>query len=112
VAVSEIEIPEFAELLAASSGGAAPVLIDVREADEYAAGHVAGARHIPLAEIPDHLDAFATDGPTYVICQAGGRSMSAAEFAAQHGRETVNVVGGTGAWIAAGHAVVVGDSPS
>lgn len=107
VPVPEIDIAEFADRLA---GGAR--VVDVREPDEYAAGHVPGADLVPLSTVPEHLDRFAGDGPTYVICQVGGRSMRAAEFAAGQGYDVVNVAGGTSAWIASGRDVIIGDTPS
>ena len=74
------------------------VLIDVREPDEWAAGHVPHAVHVPLGTVPDRLDAFSGD-PTYVMCKVGGRSLRACEFAAAHGHAVVNVSGGMLAWL-------------
>ena len=70
---------------------------------------------VPLGTVPDHVDAFTGDGPTYVICKSGGRSMRACEFLAGQGvdgLEVVNVAGGTLAWIASGRETVGGDQPS
>ena len=63
-----------------------------------------GAVLVPLGTVPDHVDAFTGDGPTYVICRSGGRSMRACEYVAAHldGVDVVNVAGGTLAWIAVG----------
>ncbi len=100
------------ELEAALKDGAR--LIDVREADEYADGHVAGAVHVALGSVADNLGAFGPadgDAPAYLICRSGGRSMRACEFLAQHGIEAVNVAGGTMEWIVSGRAVVVGSQP-
>lgn len=105
--ISEIEVSELAQRVAEGA-----LVIDVREPDEYAAGHVPGAKLVPLATVPDNLDAFNTDGPTYVICAVGGRSMRACEYAADHDLEVVNVAGGTKGWLAAGHEFVTGDSPT
>ncbi|WP_420453660.1 rhodanese-like domain-containing protein [Ilumatobacter sp.] len=81
--------------------GSDVVVVDVREDDEWASGHIAHARHVPLGTVPDRLDAF--DGePTYVVCKVGGRSARACEFAAAHGRDVVNVAGGMVAWADAG----------
>jgi rhodanese-related sulfurtransferase len=102
----EISLDELEILLASGAR-----LVDVRETEEYLAGHVAGAVHVALGTVPDHVDAFAGDGPTYVICQAGGRSMRAVQFLLEHGLDVVNVAGGTGAWIKSGRPVVVGSSP-
>ena len=101
VPISEIEVAALAERVAEGA-----LVIDVREPDEYRAGHVPGAQLMPLATVPDHLDRFRSDGPTYVICKSGGRSMRACEFAAGEGYDVVNVTGGTGAWIDSGDDVV------
>ncbi len=79
-------------------------LIDVREDDEWADGHVGHARHVVLGTVPDNLDAF-SGSPTYVMCKAGGRSMRACEFAAEQGHDVVNVAGGMLAWIDAGYEI-------
>lgn len=99
------------DALEAAIAAGAPV-VDVRESDEYEDGHVPSAVHVPLALVPDRLDAFADDTTTYVICRSGGRSRRAAEFAAAHGKAVVNVAGGTDAWIASGRTVVEGPSAS
>jgi rhodanese-related sulfurtransferase len=106
VPISEIEVSTLSARVAAGA-----LLIDVREPDEYSAGHVPGAQLMPLATVPDHLDLFRTDGPTYLICKSGGRSMRACEIAAGEGYDVVNVTGGTGAWIDSGYDVVIGDKP-
>jgi rhodanese-related sulfurtransferase len=106
VAIPEIDVDELAERLRSGAR-----LIDVREPDEYERGHVPGAVSVPLATVPDQLDVFAGDTPVYVICQAGGRSRRACEFAAAGGIDAVNVDGGTGAWIATGRETVAGDQP-
>jgi rhodanese-related sulfurtransferase len=108
--IHEIDVDALATQLAA--GGR---VVDVREPDEYAAGHVPGAVLVPLGTVPDHVDAFTGEGPTYVICKSGGRSMRACEFLADQGvdgLEVVNVAGGTMAWIASGRETVEGDRPS
>jgi rhodanese-related sulfurtransferase len=87
----------------------APVL-DVREPDEYENGHVPGAVHIPLGDVPDRLDEV-PEGDLLVICQGGGRSRKASEFLIAQGRTATNVAGGTGAWIESGRAVTTGSQP-
>jgi len=107
VAIAEIDIAEFADRLAEGVR-----VIDVREPDEYEAGHVPGAEPIPLGTVADHLDRFVADGTTYVICKSGGRSMRACELASSQGYDVVNVTGGTGAWIESGGETIQGDRPS
>ncbi len=104
--VPEIDIAEAARRHAAGT----PVL-DVREPDEYAEGHVPGAPLIPLATVPDRLDEIPVGGEVLVICKAGGRSRKAAELLREQGVDAVNIAGGTMAWIEAGERVVVGDQP-
>jgi rhodanese-related sulfurtransferase len=86
-------------------------LIDVREPDEYRTAHVAGARLIPLATVPEHLDALRDAAELTIICASGGRSRSAGEWLAEQGLSVVNVAGGTRGWIAAGLPVITGDQP-
>lgn len=100
MAIAEISIEDLDERVRAGAR-----LVDVREPDEYADGHVPGATSIPLDTVPDRVDAFVGDGPTYVICQAGGRSLRACEFLAEQGVEAINITGGTGAWKASGRAL-------
>ena len=74
-----------------------------------------GPCSIPLATVPDHVDAFTGDGTTYVICRSGARSMRACEHISAlglDGVDVVNVAGGTLAWQASGRATVGGDLPS
>jgi rhodanese-related sulfurtransferase len=106
-----MEVPEIdvADLARVRADGVA--LIDVREPDEYTAAHVPGATLVPLATVPDNLDRVPTDGPVYVICAKGGRSLKAAEFYRGQGIDAVNVAGGTTAWIDAGQPVSTGMEP-
>lgn len=83
------------------------VLLDVREDDEWAAGHAPSARHIPMSEFVARKEELGTpEGPVYVICRAGSRSAQVAQYLSQNGVEAVNVTGGMQAWAAAGKAVV------
>ncbi len=80
-------------------------LVDVREPDEFASGHVPGARLVPLAQVPAALDSLPRDEPVYLICHSGGRSAQAGHYLAQQGLDARNVDGGTSGWIAAGYPV-------
>jgi rhodanese-related sulfurtransferase len=84
-------------------------LIDVREAHEYAAGHVPGARSIPMSVLPVRIDDIPTS-EVLLICQSGARSMQVAIWLANQGYTPVNVAGGTGAWVQAGGPVELGVS--
>ena len=107
MAISEVTVEELESAL--QSGAR---LVDVREPDEYEAGHVPGAVLVPLATVPEALDRFAADATTYVICKTGGRSFRACEFLDDQGLAVVNVAGGTLAWITSGRDTAVGDQPA
>lgn len=79
-------------------------LIDVRERDEFAAGHVPGAVNIPMSEIGNRLDELPAEAFD-VICQAGGRSARVVQALEERGYDATNVEGGTGEWIASGKPV-------
>jgi len=87
---------------------AGAVVIDVRQPDEYEAGHVPAARLIPLAEVPDRINELPVDETILVICRTGARSLAAAEFLDQQQLQAVNVAGGTLAWVESGREVVTG----
>jgi rhodanese-related sulfurtransferase len=106
MAILEISVDELKALLPNV------VLIDVRETDEYLSGHVPGSISVPLSTVQSNVEPFLAQNPTYVICQVGGRSMRACEFAEQSGAVCINVAGGTGAWIQSGFDVVLGELPN
>jgi rhodanese-related sulfurtransferase len=79
-------------------------LIDVREVDEFAAGHVPGAVNLPMSTIGDRL-AELPDGAFDVICAVGGRSGRVVQALEARGYDATNVDGGTNEWIAQGFPV-------
>jgi rhodanese-related sulfurtransferase len=87
------------------AGPAAPVVIDVREPDEYAEGHVPGAELVPLRTVPQRMAELPADQPVYLVCAVGGRSAQAAGFLAARGVDAVNVDGGTHEWMSSGYPV-------
>ncbi len=99
----EVDLGTFATAHAAGA-----VVIDVREPHEYLAGHVPGARPIPMARLSDHADALPRGATVYVICASGNRSLAAADFLAHMGIEAISVAGGTGAWARAGRQIILG----
>ncbi len=104
--VPEVDLDEFQK--AREEG--APV-IDVRQPDEYDAGHVPGAKLIPLGEVAFRLGEVPTEGPVYVICATGGRSYKAAEFYRARGIDARSVAPGTKGWIESGRPATRGPHP-
>ncbi len=78
------------------------VLLDVREDDEWAAGHAPGAVHVPMTQLAQRLGDIPDGGPLYVICRSGGRSARVTAYLNQQGWDSVNVSGGMGGWARAG----------
>ncbi|MDN4172094.1 rhodanese-like domain-containing protein [Nocardioides sp. SOB77] len=80
-------------------------VLDVREPIEWEHGHVEGAVHIPLMDLPQRL-ADVPDGQVLVVCKVGGRSAQAVGYLAQQGHDVVNLDGGMLDWEAAGRPMV------
>lgn len=83
-----------------------PVLLDVREGDEWVAGHAPAARHVPMSQLTARLAEIPDADPLYVICRSGGRSAQVVAYLSQQGRPAVNVAGGMQSWAAQGRAVI------
>jgi rhodanese-related sulfurtransferase len=77
-------------------------LLDVREDDEWVAGHAPGATHVPLGQLNARAGEIPRDEKVYVICRSGGRSARATAALSGAGWDVVNVAGGMQDWAAAG----------
>nr|WP_203616429.1 rhodanese-like domain-containing protein [Streptomyces sp. SID13726] len=88
-------------------------LLDVREDDEWQAGHAEGALHIPISEFVarygELTEAAPQDGRVHVICRSGGRSAQVTMYLAQQGIDAANVDGGMQLWAEVGRPVVTED---
>ncbi|MFG3437692.1 rhodanese-like domain-containing protein [Nonomuraea sp. NPDC047897] len=73
-------------------------LLDVRELQEWVAGHAPEAVHIPMSEIQGRVAEVPEDRQVYVVCRVGGRSLQVAAWLNQLGRDAVNVGGGMQSW--------------
>ncbi len=74
-------------------------VLDVRQPQEWRAGHIPGATHITGAELPTRIDEVPKDRPVAAICGSGYRSSVSASLLQRHGlRNVVNVLGGMTAW--------------
>ena len=82
------------------------VVLDVREPVEWHHGHIEGAQHIPLSDVPARLGDVPTDRQVLVVCKVGGRSAQATGYLVQNGVDAVNLDGGMLEWQAAGRPMV------
>lgn len=86
-------------------------VLDVRESEEYAGGHLPGARLLPLGVLPVRMHELVKE-PVYVVCQSGGRSAQAQQLLARAGFDARSVSGGTAAWTSSGRPVETGRPPT
>lgn len=81
-------------------------MLDVREADEWAAGHAPTARHLAMSELTARIAELPADDPLYVVCRSGGRSARVVGYLVGQGYPAVNVDGGMTAWAGQGRELV------
>jgi SulP family sulfate permease len=92
------------ELQQVLRNGHAPLVIDVREPNEFKKGHIAQARLVPLQEIFNFPSVIPNDRDIVLVCQGGQRSQRATAFLQEHGYENVVMLqGGMLAWLSAGY---------
>ena len=96
-AAPEVDVEQLARVLQDDAA-----LIDVREPDEYVAGHVPGATLMPMSQLPSRLGELDKTAPVYVICASGNRSAAMTDFLNQAGFDAHSVAGGTAAWARTG----------
>jgi rhodanese-related sulfurtransferase len=94
--------PESARLLVQSGA----LLVDVREDEEWQAGHAPEAVHLAMGLVPDRMAELPTDRTVVCVCRVGGRSGAVASARAEAGFDVRNVDGGMLAWESAGFPVV------
>jgi len=88
---------------------AGALLLDVRNPNEWQAGHAEGAAWIPMRELAERQEELPTDREIVVICKTGGRSAQVAQALVASGYGAVNVAGGSKAWQASGMSIVTDD---
>jgi phage shock protein E len=99
----EVDIDALERAMAAGA-----FVLDVRQPDEYEAGHVPGAVLIPLDQLAERAEEVPADRPVYVVCRSGSRSAVATDALLRAGYDAANVAGGTLAWAEAGRPVAAG----
>jgi hydroxyacylglutathione hydrolase len=87
-----------------------PVVLDVRDADEFAAAHIPGSLHIPYGELVERLEQLPAEGQIAAVCSGGKRSGLAASILQREGFENVVHVGdgGVATWRNQGNPVESG----
>jgi rhodanese-related sulfurtransferase len=81
------------------------LFVDVREADEYDAGHIEGSIHIPIGDVARRWRELEERGPVVVVCQVGQRSGLVANFLRDRSVDAHNLEGGLEAWSESGLAL-------
>jgi len=90
--------------------GKRPLVLDVRQKDEYRSGHIAGAKLIPLNELGRRMKELPQSREIVCVCASGSRSSSATRLLTGAGYNAINMKGGMSAWRRADLAVKKGDS--
>ncbi|HEX2296964.1 MAG TPA: rhodanese-like domain-containing protein [Pseudonocardiaceae bacterium] len=88
-------------------------LLDVREDDEWTAGHAPTAVHVPMGQVSQRMDEITAafpDRQVPVVCRSGSRSARVTAFLSELGLDAVNVEGGMKAWSGAGRPLVADES--
>jgi rhodanese-related sulfurtransferase len=101
-----MSVPEVTATEAAALAESGALLLDVRNDDEWTAGHAPGAQYVTLRELPARTGELPTDRKIVAVCRVGGRSAKAVELLAAQGFDAVNLAGGMRAWAADGLPVV------
>ncbi len=107
--VHRIELIDPEELATRLDGPQPPVVLDVRNASEYAGEHIPGSLHIPYGDLAARIDEVPRDRPLATICRGGKRSGLAASILQREGfADVVHVGQGVGTWRDAGHPIESG----
>lgn len=98
-----VDVREAKRRLDEAEPGAEPILLDVRELNEFTAQRVAGAVLLPISRFALGFRQLPQDRPILVLCKVGGRSSMATDFLLQQGwPDVTNIAGGISAWASAG----------
>jgi rhodanese-related sulfurtransferase len=95
-------LPEIGPAEAAARLESGAVALDVREPEEWEAGHISGSVHIPIGELVMRQEEIPVGVPLIAVCRSGSRSAYATELLVRAGYEAANLAGGLHAWRSAG----------
>jgi rhodanese-related sulfurtransferase len=98
--IERIELLDVDDLAARLRDGDDPIVLDVRDGDEWERGHIPGSIHIPYGELPDRIGELPRDRAIAAICSGGKRSGLGASVLRREGFDSVAHVtgGGVGTW--------------
>ena len=97
------------ELSEKLKGGKRPLVLDVRQPEEYRVAHVPGAKLIPLGELSRRMNELPKSREIVCVCASGNRSSSATKMLINAGYNTINMKGGMSTWRMAKLEVKKGD---
>lgn len=106
---SSVPSIDAAEAREKIDGKPAPLVLDVRQPGEYQSGHIAGAKLIPLGELPNRMAQLPKNRPIIAVCRSGSRSARATRMLTEAGYEAENLRGGMMSWEMAGFPVKKGN---
>jgi rhodanese-related sulfurtransferase len=107
-----VSIMNAVELNDRLKNGKRPIVLDVRQPDEYRSGHIAGAKLIPLNRLNSRMKELPQGWEIVCVCASGNRSASATRVLVQAGFNAVNMKGGMLSWRRANLPVKKGDAAS
>ena len=84
------------------------MLLDVRENQEWIAGHAPTARHVPMSELTARVEELPRHARLVCICRSGNRSSQVTAWLQRQGYDAVNMTGGMQRWVSHGHPVIDG----
>jgi phage shock protein E len=102
-----LDVTELSEKL---KNGKQPLVLDVRQLEEFRSGHIAGAKLLPLGDLNDKMGSLPRNRQIVCVCASGSRSHSATKVLVDAGYDAHNMKGGILAWRRAGLPVKKGDT--
>lgn len=102
VSIRTVSAAEAKQLI---DGSHPPFILDVRQPQEFASGHIPNAVLVPLNDLGNQMSKLPKDAQILTVCRSGARSSAAARMLAEQGFRVVNLRGGMMAWESAGYKV-------
>lgn len=105
--MNQLSLPSMDAVAAAAAlTDGATLLLDVREYDEWMAGHAPTAAHIAMSDLPGRVAELPRTHRIICVCRSGNRSARVVAWLVAQGFDAVNLAGGIQAWVGAGNPIV------